>query len=81
MKILYGASSMLYGGTCHGSKVEGAPVMVRQFNVVDETARSYVLQNGKKVPKKEMAYNVGNFVIDMFDTVEQAVASLRSPRA
>lgn len=81
MKVLYGASPMLYSGTFYGSKVDGAPVMVRQFSVVDETSRSYVIQGGAKVPKKSMEYNTGNFVIPMFDSVERAVEALRSNRA
>jgi hypothetical protein len=81
MKILYGSSPMLYGGTSYGSKVEGAPSLVRQFNVIDETSRSFVLQNGKKVSKKNMVLDVGAFAINMFLTVGEAVESLRVKRS
>lgn len=77
MKTIFGASPMLYGGTSFGCKVEGAPAMVREFVVVDETSRSYVLQGGAKVSKKGMTYNTGNFEIQMFWTVAEAVDSLR----
>lgn len=81
MKTLFGASACLYSGTSYGAKVEGAPSMVREFQVIDETTRSYVLTGGIKVPKKTMSYNTGSFNIQMFDSVERAIASLRSTPA
>lgn len=77
MKTLFGASPALYSGTSYGAKVEGAPAMVRRFDVVEETVRSYVLQSGAKVSKRRMVYNTGSFEIVMFATVEQAIESLR----
>lgn len=78
MEKLYGASACLYSGTGYGAKVEGAPSMVRQFHVVEETSRSYVLTGGIKVSKKTMVYNTGSFDISMFDTVALAIDSLRA---
>lgn len=78
MKTLYGASTCFYSGTSYGGKVEGAPSMVRKFHVIDETSRSYVLTGGLKVSKKTMCYNTGSFGIQMFDSLEGAVASLRT---
>lgn len=77
MTILFGASANFYGGTIYGSKVDGAPSMVRSFSVVAETSRSYVLASGAKVSKKSMEFNTGNFVVSMFFNVDDAVESLK----
>ena len=76
MKKLFGASSNFYGGTCHGRAVLGAPAMVREFAVEAVTSRSFVVERGKKVSRKHMTLNMGNFVVDMFETAEAATASL-----
>lgn len=78
MNILYGASSCFYSGTCYGNKVDGAPVMVRGFPVLGETARSFVLRGDVKVSKKTMTLNTGSFEISMFASVDEAIASLRT---
>ena len=77
MQKLFGASSNFYGGTCHGKAVPGAPAMVRAFDVKAITSRSYVVDHGKKVNRKNMTLNMGNFVVDMFETAEAATASLK----
>lgn len=77
VKQLFGASSNFYSGTCHGKAVPGASAMVREFAVEAETTRSYVVERGKKVNRKTMMLNMGNFVVPMFDSVEAATASLR----
>ena len=78
IKTLFGSSPCLYAGTSYGSKVEGASSMVRQFNVVGETSRSYVLAGNAKAPKKTMEYDTGSFKIKMFASVSDAVAHLSS---
>ena len=51
--------------------------MVRAFDVKAITSRSYVVDHGKKVNRKNMTLNMGNFVVDMFETAEAATASLK----
>ena len=68
---------MFYGGTCHGQAVPGAPAMVREFTVESLTPRSFVVERGQKVNRKTMQLNMGNFVVDMFETVDAATASLK----
>lgn len=68
---------MFYSGTCHGQAVPGAPAMVREFAVESLTSRSFVVERGKKVNRKKMQLNMGNFVVDMFATAEAATASLK----
>lgn len=74
--VLYGASTSLYSGTSYGSRVDGCS-MVRCFDVVDETTRSYILRGGFKVPKAAMVYDTGSFRIDMFLSQAEAVNSLK----
>jgi hypothetical protein len=76
MQTLFGASSDFYGGSCYGSPVKGGPAMVRAFKVYSVTSRSYVIERGLKVNKKTMRLNLGNFVVDMFETAESAKQSL-----
>ena len=76
MQTLFGASSNFYGGSCHGKPVQGGPAMVRAFKVYSVTPRSYVIEYGLKVNKKTMKLNLGNFVVDMFETAESAKQSL-----
>jgi len=76
MKQLFGASSMFYGGTNLGRPVQGGPVMVREFSVQSETSRSFVVGLGLKVNKKTMQLNLGNYMVDMFETAEAAKQSL-----
>ena len=76
MDKLFGASSNFYEGTCYGYAVQGAPKMVRQFKVYSVTSRGFVLERGLKVNKKSMKLNVGNFIVDMFETAEAATQSL-----
>lgn len=77
MNILYGASGCFYSGTSYGNKAEGAPAMVREFPVIGETTRSFVLRGDVKVSKKTMKLNTGSFEIAMFASVDEAIASLR----
>lgn len=77
MKQIFGASRNFYGGTCHGLAVPGSPAMVREFAVEAVTSRSFVVERGKKVNRKNMKLNMGNFVVDMFETAEAATASLK----
>ena len=51
--------------------------MVREFAVEAVTSRSFVVERGKKVNRKHMKLNMGNFVVDMFETAEAATASLK----
>ena len=51
--------------------------MVREFTVEAVTSRSFVVERGKKVNRKHMRLNMGNFVVDMFETAEAATASLK----
>ncbi len=76
MDKLFGASSNFHEGTCYDSTLHGAPKMVRQFKVYSVTSRSFVLERGLKVNKKSMKLNIGNFIVDMFETAEAATQSL-----
>lgn len=76
MQTLFGASSNFYGGSSYGRSVQGGPAMVRAFMVYAVTSRSYVLERGMKVNKKTMQLNLGNFVVDMFESAEAAKQSL-----
>ena len=78
LRVLFGVSSAFYGGTSYGNKVDGAPMLVRSFTVVDETVRSSVLQGGRKIPRKTMVWDTGSFKIAMFERLEDAKASLAS---
>lgn len=78
MRTIFGCSAMLYSGTTYGRKIEGAPVIVRAFDVAAETSRSYVLQNGVKISKKAMTYNAGAFSINMHLTLDDAMQSLNA---
>jgi len=77
MQRLFGASSNFYSGTVHGKAVPGASSMVREFAVEAVTSRSFVVERGKKVNRKSMTLDMGNFTVEMFETVEAATASLK----
>lgn len=76
MQSLFGASSNFYGGTSYGRPVQGACAMVREFPIQAVTTRSYVVGHSLKVNKKTMQLNLGNFVVDMFESAEAAVQHL-----
>lgn len=76
MQRLFGASSNFYGGTSYGRSVQGAPAMVREFEVQAITSRSFVVERGLTVNRKSMKMDVGSFVVDMFETAEAAKQSL-----
>jgi hypothetical protein len=76
LKRLYGASSNFYSGTSYGRPVPGASSMVREFAVTSVTKRSYVIEYGLKVNRSSMQLNTGNFIVDMFNTIEAAQSSL-----
>lgn len=76
MQNLFGASTNFYIGTVHGRPVTNAPAMVREFAVQSTTLRSYVVGRGMKVSKKTIQLNMGNYLVDMFETAEAATQSL-----
>ena len=59
-----------------GRPVKNAPAMVREFAVQSTTLRSYVVGRGMKVSKKTIQLNMGNYLVDMFETAEAATQSL-----
>ncbi len=80
MVTLYGASSNFYRGTSYGQTVPDGPAMVRAFTVESTTVRSYVLQGRMRVPRATMLLKLSSFTVDMFETLQEAIDSLKGPK-